>query len=96
MTGVQTCALPICACLLANHGVIAVGASLQAALVLAGEVENLAAQYCSALLLGQVRLLEEQEMRRVIEKFETYGRQDVSEPGLLFGGSTPEASGNSP
>ncbi len=37
------------ACLLANHGVIAVGADLPAALALAGEVENLAAQYCTAL-----------------------------------------------
>ncbi len=35
------------ACLLANHGVIAVGEDLPAALALAGEVENLAAQYCT-------------------------------------------------
>jgi L-fuculose-phosphate aldolase len=84
------------ACLLANHGVIAVGASLHAALALAGEVENLAAQYCAALALGQVRLLEEEEMRRVIEKFTTYGKQDVSEPGLVFGGSVPETSDESP
>lgn len=80
------------ACLLANHGVIALGAELGAALALAGEVENLAAQYSAALLLGQVRLLDEEQMRRVIEKFASYGRQDVSEPGLTFGGTTPESS----
>jgi L-fuculose-phosphate aldolase len=80
------------ACLLANHGVIAVGADLRAALALAGEVENLAAQYCAALVLGQVRLLDEAEMRRVIEKFASYGRQDVTEPGLTFGGNAPESS----
>jgi L-fuculose-phosphate aldolase len=74
------------ACLLANHGVIAVGADLPAALALAGEVEYLAAQYCTALTVGDVCLLEETEMRRVIEKFRTYGKQDVTESGLVFGG----------
>jgi L-fuculose-phosphate aldolase len=75
------------ACLLANHGVIAVGADLPAALALAGEVENLAAQYCTALAVGDVRLLQESDMRRVFEKFRTYGKQDVTESGLVFGGA---------
>ena len=74
------------ACLLANHGVIALGADLRAALALAGEVENLAAQYCAALALGNVRMLDEAEMRRVLEKFRTYGQQDASDTALLFGG----------
>jgi L-fuculose-phosphate aldolase len=74
------------ACLLANHGVIAVGADLPAALALAGEVEYLAAQYCTALVVGDVRMLEESEMRRVVEKFRTYGKQDVTESELVFGG----------
>src|SRR6202167_4057803 len=59
------------ACLLANHGVITVGADLPAALALAGEVENLAAQYCVSLALGKVRILNEAEMGRVLEKFRT-------------------------
>ncbi len=74
------------ACLLANHGVIAVGADLPAAVALAGEVENLAAQYCTALALGEVRILDEIEMRRVIEKFRTYGKPDAADSGLVFGG----------
>jgi L-fuculose-phosphate aldolase len=74
------------ACLLANHGVIAVGADLQAALRLAGEVENLAAQYCAALALGTVRILEGDEMRRVLEKFRTYGTEHAPDSDLLFGG----------
>jgi L-fuculose-phosphate aldolase len=74
------------ACLLANHGVIATGASLGAALALAGEIENLAAQYCAALALGEVRILDDTEMGRIIEKFRTYGRQDASDSGLTFGG----------
>jgi L-fuculose-phosphate aldolase len=74
------------ACLLANHGVIAVGTDLPAALALAGEVENLAAQYCAALAVGEVRILDEGEMLRVLEKFRSYGRQDAADPGLVFAG----------
>jgi L-fuculose-phosphate aldolase len=75
------------ACLLANHGVIAVGADLPAALALAGEVENLAAQYCTALSMGEVRLLDEQEMRRVVEKFASYGKPEAIDPDLVFSGA---------
>jgi L-fuculose-phosphate aldolase len=74
------------ACLLANHGVIAVGPDLPGALALAGEVEYLAAQYCTALAVGEVRILPESEMRRVVEKFRTYGRQDATDACLVFGG----------
>lgn len=74
------------ACLLAHHGILALGADLAAALKLAGEVESLAAQYCAALALGSVGLLEEAEMRRVLEKFRTYGRQDVADADLAAGG----------
>jgi L-fuculose-phosphate aldolase len=74
------------ACLLANHGVIAVGKDLPAALALAGEVESLAAQYCTALALGNVRILDETEMDRVIQKFRTYGKQDATDSNLSFGG----------
>ncbi|MFP3921383.1 MAG: class II aldolase/adducin family protein [Dichotomicrobium sp.] len=62
------------ACLLANHGQIATGADLASALELAGEVETLAAQYLEVLKLGEVQLLDEQEMARVLERFETYGK----------------------
>ena len=75
------------ACLLANHGVIAVGANLPAAVALAGEIENLAAQYCAALAIGEVRILDDMEMRRVVEKFRTYGRPDAADAGLVFGGA---------
>ena len=76
------------ACLLANHGVVAAGANLAAALGLAGEVENLAAQYCAALAVGQVRILDDLEMQRVIEKFRTYGKQDAADADLVFAGGT--------
>lgn len=76
------------ACLLGHHGIIAVGRDLAAALQLAGEVESLAAQYCIALTLGNVGLLDEAQMRRVVEKFRTYGRQDVADAALSAGGET--------
>jgi len=80
------------ACLLANHGVIAVGADLAAALALAGEVENLAAQYCAALALGDVRILDEIDMRPVLDKFRTYGNQDATDSGLTCGGTVRDAA----
>ena len=77
------------ACLLAHHGIIAVGADLAAALKLAEEVESLAAQYCTALTLGDVRVLDEEQMRAVLEKFRTYGRQDVADPELRHAAVPP-------
>jgi L-fuculose-phosphate aldolase len=77
------------ACLLANHGVIATGADLAGAIALAAEVENLARQYCAALQLGDVRVLDDAEMRRVLEKFGTYGQQSAADADLVFGGAQP-------
>jgi L-fuculose-phosphate aldolase len=82
------------ACLLANHGVIAVGSDLSAALALAGEVENLAAQYAAALALGEVRVLEDAEMQRVLERFKSYGRQDATDPDLVFDATLDSARGS--
>ncbi len=63
------------ACLLANHGMIALGADLDKALALAVEVEALAEQYCRALQLGKPKLLAKAEMARVLARFATYGKQ---------------------
>ena len=63
------------ACLLANHGMLALGATPKAALALAIEVETLAAQYWRALQLGVPNLLSAAEMERVLNKFKSYGRQ---------------------
>jgi L-fuculose-phosphate aldolase len=74
------------ACLLGNHGLIAVGTDLPSALSLAGEVENLAAQYCAALAIGEPRILDEIEMGTIIEKFRHYGQQDTTDEELRRGG----------
>lgn len=61
------------ACLLANHGMIAMGDNLHKALAIALEVETLAEQYLHALQVGEPHLLTHDEMREVIEKFKGYG-----------------------
>ncbi len=62
------------ACLLANHGMIAIGTSLEAALALAIEVETLAEQYWRALQIGAPNLLSDAEMEVVLGKFRSYGQ----------------------
>jgi L-fuculose-phosphate aldolase len=62
------------ACLLAQHGMIATGASLEQALALAVEVESLAHIYVQALQIGEPAILPDDEMDRVLEKFKTYGQ----------------------
>lgn len=62
------------ACLLANHGMVAMGKSLDAAVDLAVEVEELAEGYWRALQVGEPVLLPDAEMDKVLKKFETYGK----------------------
>lgn len=64
------------ACLLANHGQITLGRDIETALEVAHEVETLSAQYVEVLKLGEVNLLDDAEMDRVLEKFTSYGQQD--------------------
>ena len=63
------------ACLLANHGAVAYGESLAAALGLAEKVEALARLYWQALQVGEPALLDEVEMGRVLERFVRYGKE---------------------
>lgn len=60
------------ACLLANHGMVALGSSPGAALDLAVEVEALAAVYWRALQIGEPHLLSEEEMREALAAFRSY------------------------
>ena len=64
------------AALLAHHGQIAFGETVEDALHLAHEVETLAAQYWRALQLGEPERLSDEEMAVNVEKFRTYGRKD--------------------
>lgn len=61
------------ACLIENHGVITTGDSLKKALWIAVEVENLAKQYILAKQVGTPKILSNDEMDKVLEKFSNYG-----------------------
>lgn len=60
------------ACLLAQHGTVALGADLEAALELAAEVENLARTYWLALQLGEPVRLDAAAMAQVHARFGRY------------------------
>ncbi len=63
------------ACLLANHGMIALGRDLDDALAVAVEVENLCEQYWRILQLNpNPPLLSDAEMREVFQQFKGYGK----------------------
>jgi L-fuculose-phosphate aldolase len=61
------------ACLLAHHGVIALGHDLARALWLANEVEVMAQQYLLACQLGPPPLLSDAQMNEVLQEFKGYG-----------------------
>ncbi|WOH71336.1 class II aldolase/adducin family protein [Bradyrhizobium sp. NDS-1] len=62
-------------CLLANHGMIAVGANLDKAMWLAVELETIARQYYLSLALGSPQILSEVEIADTAKGFSTYGLQ---------------------
>lgn len=74
------------ACLLANHGLLALGGSLKAALALAVEVEALARQYVHALTLGQPVILPDAEIARVQDKMRR----------MKYGQNPDDTSGDTP
>jgi len=61
------------ACLMANHGIIALGKNLKSALALAVEVETLAAQYIRVLQMGEPLLLSDAQMDDALDAFSGYG-----------------------
>jgi L-fuculose-phosphate aldolase len=61
------------ACLLAHHGMIAVGPSLTKAMWLAVEVETLARQYHGCLQIGTPPLLSKTEIENVLGRIAEYG-----------------------
>ena len=60
-------------CLLANHGTIATGPTLDRAMWLAVELETLCRQYAVALQVGDPHILPDDEIARVVELFKGYG-----------------------
>lgn len=63
------------ACLLGNHGVIALGKTQDKAFGVLQEVENLARIYIGTLTIGGGVVLGAAEMDVVLQRFKTYGKQ---------------------
>lgn len=63
------------AVLLANHGLIAGGADIQEAFMIAETVEFCAELYCRCRAMGEPVVLPDAEMDIVMEKFKHYGRR---------------------
>ena len=64
--------------LLAHHGMVAIGATLDDALALAIEAETLAEMYRRALQIGESALLGDAAMETVLHKVATYGQPTKS------------------
>ena len=64
------------ACLLAHHGMIAIGPSLDKAMWLAVEVETLARQYHGCLQIGTPPLLSKAEIENVRRRIAGYGHAE--------------------
>lgn len=62
------------ACLMANHGQIAIAPGLSQALAIAEEIEEQAAIYCGALAIGAPNLLDEAQMDEILKRFGGYGQ----------------------
>jgi L-fuculose-phosphate aldolase len=62
------------ACLMANHGLVAAGATLAHAMKVLQEIESLCEVYLKALAVGEPALLTREQMQEVIEKFRGYGQ----------------------
>jgi len=77
------------ACLMANHGQVALADSPEAALELAQEVELLARCYMQALNVGEPVLLTDEQMNEVLAKFHGYRRNaQASDAGGIPGADT--------
>lgn len=63
------------AALMANHGLVAVGSDLASAFNTADAIEFVARMYYQALIIGDPVILSDEDMREVLLKFDTYGKQ---------------------
>jgi L-fuculose-phosphate aldolase len=62
------------ACLLANHGMIALGRDLDEAISVTVEVETVCEQYWRALQISEPHILSAPQMDEVMEQFKGYGK----------------------
>jgi L-fuculose-phosphate aldolase len=64
---------PYNACLMANHGLVTVGANISKAFAVAEEIELVSRLFYQAKSIGNPVILSDEEMLKVGRKFNTYG-----------------------
>ena len=62
------------ACLLSNHGLVAIGKDLNEAFNIAEEVEHLSRLFVEAKKIGEPKLLSDRQMSEVLNRFNSYSR----------------------
>jgi len=62
------------ACLLSNHGLVAMGKDLNEAFNIAQEVEHLSRLFVEAKKIGEPKLISEKQMMKVLNRFNSYSR----------------------
>lgn len=67
------------AVLLANHGLVATGISLQKAFGLASSLEDLAKIQWQCLCVGRMNVLTKEQMDKVLIRFRTYGQTSTND-----------------
>ena len=65
------------ACLMANHGLVTVGADIESAFNVAEQLELVSKIYIQCKSMGEPKILSDQEMVIVEEKFMTYGQPKI-------------------
>lgn len=70
------------ACLLANHGMIALGETLAKGMWRAVELETLARQYVLSLAVGKPAILSDEEIAETLEGFASYGLQEAGKSAV--------------
>jgi L-fuculose-phosphate aldolase len=83
-------------CLLANHGMIAVGANLDKAMWLAVELETIARQYYLSLALGSPVILNDAEIAETAKGFASYGLQDAPATTKARASAAPRGAAKRP
>ncbi len=70
------------AVLMANHGLAAVGSSIGQAFAVAEEIELVARIWFQTQCVGGGKIIDDEEMDRVLEKFKTYGQNTRSRENI--------------
>jgi L-fuculose-phosphate aldolase len=62
------------ACLMSNHGIVTVGRNIQSAFNVAEEIELVSKIFIQCKSMGEPKILSDEEMMIIGEKFLTYGQ----------------------